>query len=206
MSISDLSPSNIITGATDETEIGNVSDSLKVNVTNNDDDALKVDPRPPFNVIYIDDLFANGSSTSMVVNGSSTSQDFEIGPPAGQIWYVDAISIIITDSGSTDVVDFGAISGGLSNGVQLIQEINSTEYVIGNYTNNAALSGAFIQQQVLSSDSGWFDSSDFFHGSKEFKPQIILNGDDGDKLIFRIRDDIRGLNNFKATVKAWRKL
>ena len=206
MSISDLSPDNIITGGTDETEIGNVSDSLKVNVTNQGVNSLSTDPRPPFNIVQITKKCLNGSSDDMTVNGSYTPQSFAAGPPAGQIWYITSISLIIIDSGTTDFNDFGAISC-LSNGLQLLQEINSTEYELGNFQDNADMGIAFSDSPLVpAATAGWFDQNDLFLGTMVFDVPITLNGNDGDQIIFRVRDNLNGIEGLKTSIFAWRQI
>lgn len=166
---------------------------------------------PLCRTVQICESFTNGTNRSMNVNGSSTSQDFTVGPPAGQIWYCHSITIFIVASGSTDFDDFGAIGGGLSNGVQLIQSIDSTEYVYSNFQNNEQLGNCFKEDIMFSSTAGedtrgWFDEPDLYKGTATFRAPIELRGDDGDQLIFRIRDNITNLIEFTASGHFWREL
>lgn len=197
-----------IKGDTDDTLIGNTGDCLNVQVCNDD---ISIDPAPASVILWIDNSFLNGSNENLDVNGSSTTQNFLFGPPSGQVWYVEEVSIVILDPGTSDIDDFGSISGGLTNGLQLLAEISSTEYEIGNYQNNGTLSLGFANHAVFGQTTGeggagWFDEDDAFMGVQKFRKPVCLNGTNGDQLIFRVRDNLNNIQRIKASAKAWRKL
>ena len=176
-----------------------------------DEDGVGGDPRPPFNVVYTDGALRNTAlnTDNMDVNGSSTTRDFEYGPPSGQIYYLSHIVLLMQDPGSMDINDFGSISGNLSNGLQLIAEINSTEHTIFNLIDNGSIATCFSDFAVHSGggdDNGFLDDEDSFIGLARFKPEITLNGDNGDKMIMRVRDNLNGISRLQAIGRAWRKL
>lgn len=184
-------------GDSDNTRIGNVSDRLKVSNRNIPENVL----------VHIDRRFSNGGSTDMGVDGSLSPQDFTFGPPAGQTWYVENLQVLVIDSGTTGPNDFGAINDGVNNGFQILQEIDSVEYELGNFQNNASLSLCFAQSSFASStQNGWYDSRNFYQGVKDFNNMITLSGDDGDQLIARVRDNLTGLDNFIMVGRAYRIL
>ena len=190
---------NVNVQAGDGEDIGRVGDALKVASVEVEDNEQTV--------LWVDKRFTNGSNFNMDVNGSSTPQDFTFGPPSGQIWFVNDIQIIILDPGSPDIDDFGSIGGGLNNGVQLIQQINSTEYELGNFADNGSLSLCFADSAYSTSAAedgiGWLDEDDMFMGIKKLSKPIRLNGTNGDKLIFRIRDNLNAIQRFQAVARAW---
>lgn len=207
----------IVGGAEDlNADVDAVDGSNAIHVINHDDgsgEGATFDPRPPFQVVHLDKNLLNGSSSSMAVNGSSTTVDFENGPPAGQIWFITHICIFITDAGTLDVGDFGGIAGSLTNGVQIIQEISSTEYELANMVNNHELSRSFSEHPFTpvatggeGGEDGWFDTIKVFMGTKFLNPVVKLTGDNSDKIICRIRDNLTGLNEFTASFGGWRKI
>lgn len=197
-----------IEGGTDATLIGNVGDRLKVISQEDDDDAFVVDPKPPGQIVWIDRRFANGSNENLDVNGAGTAQDFTFGPPSGQVWYVRYVSLLILDPGSPDVDDFGSIGGGLSNGLQFIQKINSVEYQLGNFRDNGALTLCFTDSPVFGTANGengqgWLDEDDTFLGTKSLDPPVKLNGDNGDEMIVRVRDNLNAVQRLQLVGRAW---
>lgn len=163
--------------------------------------------------VWRDARFSNGSTTNLDLNGSSTPQDFTFGPPSGEVWYVRFVSILILDPGSPDVDDFGSIGGGLTNGMQFVQQIDNVEYELGNFKDNGALSLCFTDSAYSTPASedgvGWLDEDDCFLGQKIFDPPIRLDGDadgGGDKMIFRIRDNLNAIQRLQAVGRAYRLL
>ena len=177
------------------------------------DDGVNNDPRPPFNVVHMCEAFLDGSTDSMNVNGSTTAVDYTFGPPSGQIWYVNQISLLIIDAGTMDVGDFGSIAGSLTNGLLLVQDIGSTEYTLENIVSNGNIATCFPRYAYSPTagggeggGAGFLDSEDSFLGTMSVRPSITLNGTNGDQLIFRVRDNLTALGGLRASAQAWRKL
>lgn len=221
--MADLSSKNASTGmkltGNDEllnADVSSVDSKNAVHVTVHDDDSgdgIAIDPRPLYSLVHVDGRLTNASSTDMTVNGSSTAVDFVAGPPAGQIWYVSQISILIDDVGSSDGTDFGSITGGLTNGVQVIQDVSSTEYVLTNMQDNHDLALCFSQHPLLpirpggeGSAAGFLDGENIYMGTKNIEPYVKLVGDNSDQLIFRVRDNLTTVGSLEAMFRAWRKL
>jgi len=191
-----------IQGGTDQTQIGNVGDCLKVVECEDGGTSF----------IHIDQRLGelgDPDDFSMDVNGSTTNVDFYYEVPVGEgPQYWQYLSIFVADSGSSDTNDFGAINGGLSNGLQLFIRLGGTEYQIGNFKDNVGLSLCFSQHATMTSgtgeSSGWFDSSDFFMGTKEFVKVMKL--EEGDRIIMRVRDNLTGLNEMGAVVRLYREI
>lgn len=149
----------------------------------------------------------NGSSADMTVNGAVTSVDFTAGPPAGQVWYVYDIGLTIRDSGANDPDRFGAISGGLTNGVLLTQKIDSTEYDYKAFKTNLEVVNCFtMSSHFVGVGSGFVNDPNLFTGNIGIAPSIRLIGDNGDKIIARVRDDLTSLNNLLMRINYWRGL
>lgn len=136
-------------------------------------------------------------SENMNIDGSVISVDF----------YLEAIylsflerSFIGLKDGTQDFIssNFGAISGGLINGVDIIILSNGIEIPITNWKTNYDISltmydfyspykdGAYVGRWTFSKDNG--------------KPYAIRPSD---RFIIRIQDDLTGLDYFKFRVKGY---
>lgn len=146
-----------------------------------------------------------GGSYDQNIDGSVTPVEFYWGPPAGEVWFVDSIALIIDDTGNANATNYGARSG-LANGVLVTQLINAATFDIVNLQNNGDI--------VLSFNFGIgkFDGGGFLNFSKGFGAQMIfsspitLHGDDGDRIIMIIRDNLSGLSTQRASAQTWRVL
>lgn len=187
-----------------------------INTTTGDDEKIKstggalhttgdnsINPIPATALEYQDAPLVNGAARSMVVNASGTPQTFKYQPDPGEIWYVERLKMLINDSGANNIDDFGAITGGLTNGVQVLTSIGGTEYEETNLKDNADIVLVFdgIGQPT---SSGFLDSADAFYGTLVFGTPIKLVGDDNDFIAFRIRDNLTGLEHFLANARTWR--
>lgn len=148
-------------------------------------------------------LETSGGNSSMDVNGSNTSQDFFFEPASGEVFYLEAISVIIQDGGSQDVNDFGSL-GDLTNGVQIIHTRDGVERVIANLQANKDIAHCF-NATLVPNNSGFLDDVNLFAGKMVFgQTGLILNGDSNDRITFRVRDNITGLTEFTACYHAWK--
>lgn len=188
-----------IKGATDDTLTGNVGDRLKVTGTLN--------PTPAVNVVYKEVLLQSGGSAQMSVNGSSSSVNFDFTPGAGEIWYWEGISLLISDTGVVPQDEFGSLNSVLTNGLKLSVRTGGTEYEVVNLTDNTNLSLFFSESSYTPAGSaGWLDDDDLFMGNKKWSTPITLSGDSGDFIRFQVRDNLNGLSNLQSMVKLWRTI
>lgn len=175
---------------------------------------LATDAKVALSAVPADDVFylwsplrTSGGNDSMDVNGSGTPQDFFFQPASGDTCYVTRINFLIFDPGTMDVNDFGAIAGTLSNGVQIIHRRNGVEREIANLRKNAEISKLFESNFNPSSQddfgSGFLDTRDVYVGTLMFEPNIIIDGNTNDRIIFRIRDNLAPLTEMTASVLNW---
>lgn len=168
------------------------------------------DPRPLIKILPFNENLLNGSNKSMDVNGSGTAQDFTAGPGAGEIWYIQEITLFLEDPGTMDAGDFGSISGGLSNGLQLLIDVDGTEYEIANFEDNMDLETGFARIPFTGfgedGANGWMNEDDVFSGKWKFYPPISLVGDDDDQFIARVRDNLTGLSELEMRVIGYKFL
>lgn len=141
-------------------------------------------------------LKESGGSKLMNVDGSGAPVDFFIQPPVGELWIVPYVTLLIIDPGDMGPEVFGSFGAALTNGLKLIEEVNSVESVYTTLVDNADLVQCFFGAGLsgiaagLGADAGFLNSVDKALGRMEFSTPIILNGDDNDKLLLRVADDL----------------
>lgn len=181
-------------GGTDNSIIGNFGDELNVFSENN--------PRIQTKTYAIGKDFLNGANNSMDVNGATTAQNFVIAPIAGQIFYITGMFGYLDDSGNLERTTFGALAT-LTNGLQIIADVDGTEYEISNLRQNMQFTGFFSNFGIIPPSNKWFRSETFYFGSHDFFTPIVLVGDDGDQLIARVRDNLTGLDELYMQAKGY---
>jgi hypothetical protein len=165
----------------------------------------------PFRQYFTDNGSITGSN-DMIVDGSTNSVDFYIKSVPDYEIYINSISLEIGDSGSPNLNGFGALSA-LTNGIEWVFfSQNNADYQLhdGIKTNKE-----FIR---LSNGRGAFgDGTNAFladvsggASTKSYLPIIDISENFGmpwglrlrkgttDKLIFRVRDALAGLDIFNA--------
>lgn len=171
-----------------------------------DDDGILISPVPGACVVHQAAGIENGGSGDMTVNGSSTAVDFTAGPPAGQVWYLRAVTFYIEDPGSADSTDFGSISGGLTNGLDFIIKAQGTEYAVASITTNIGVVQCFTGDAGTASEEalGFLDEDDLFYGNFRTEPFVKLDGDQSDVVKFTVNDDLTALAQLRASIHYWR--
>ena len=183
-----------LNGNTDNTQIGNVGDRLKV------DSVLSNVPSD--NVMYISQALVNGASRLMNVNGSVTPQNFLYTVPADTVYYLESMSIIISDTGTPTAAKFGDLAA-LTNGVRLQIKSSGTTYDVYNFKTNGELT-MFFNNVFIPPTAGWLNDTDLLVGTVKFEKPIKLNGASSDFVQFTIRDNLTGLNTFISNINMWR--
>lgn len=183
-------------GDTDQTEIGNVGDRLKVN--------SNLEPIPASNIVYFYSRLLNGSNASMIVNGSSTAQQFSAAPGGSETWYVDQVSLLM-EAGDAGIDEFGE-DPPLSNGLLLNVQSLGTGYNMANFLINADLGLFFDRTIIPASGSGYYDTDDAAFFTATFKTPIRLNGSQSDFIRFTVRDNMnnQGLDFLRASIRYFR--
>lgn len=155
---------------------------------------------------YRDLRFRNsGSSKEMNINGSGGAVDFFLGPPAGEVWYVDYLTLMIIDPGDMNFNVFGGLVAALANGVELIEKIGGVENIYTTLEDNSDIAQCFFGGTLTSAgpagsvDLGFLNEVDKALGRMAFDRPITLDGDDDDRMIIRINDDLLLLQAFRAS-------
>jgi hypothetical protein len=151
-------------------------------------------------------LYDSGSSYDQTIDGSSTPVDFYYGPGSGEIQYVENVTFGIDDGGGCPPDAYGAIATGLTNGTQLILEKDSTEYVLANLQNNGDIALTFNYAVGFFENGKFLAMANGFFGKMVFATNIELDGDNSDKIIVRVRDNLTGLLFQRVNVQVFSRL
>lgn len=188
-----------IKGGTDDTNIGNVSDRLKV-------ESAKV-AVPQTKIMYkMVHLTQGASTTNMNVNGSSVNVNYDFTPGSGETWYLDCMRIYLFDTGSTTHTAFGAIGGGLANGLDILIRSNGTEYELMKLKDNADIIKSFSNYPVIPPTSGFMEASDCYLGSMCFPYPITLQNSTSDYVRAKVRDNLTALDFLEILAMVWRTI
>lgn len=181
-------------GATDNTQIGNVADRLKV-------------IQPPFksvDTVPFFEFLKNGANESLVINGATTPQLYSYAPTtANDVWYLYGLSIFIQDNGTPDPDEFGSLGSALTNGLLIQARSKGAVYDISNCKTNMCLGLAFTEHQMIP-PAGWYNNSDSFTGEMLFKEPIKLQQSTGDYVRATVRDNLKNLDNFRIKAKCYK--
>ena len=146
---------------------------------------------------YLSPYLLNVASQDMAVNGSITPVDFKytVGGFSTAKW--NRAFIDLQDGAQNfDPADFGAISNGLTNGVDIVVVKDGVEEVVENWKTNMDISmtmynfdspfkvGAYVGRWTILSDIG---------GPITLFP--------GDEIIARVQDDLLALDAFRFRLK-----
>lgn len=141
-----------------------------------------------------------GGSRAMNVLGTLlTPVHFEFKPSGSDIWEVESLRSIVDDVGLTDMGLFGGLAA-LTNGVEMSVKIGTVTTVTGTVKDNADFTLIFPGQAI--GQSGVLDTSDGLVGIWSFDDPIELKAVDGDYIRMSVRDNLVGINIFRAMVSA----
>lgn len=149
---------------------------------------------------YISKFAYNSSgSESAVINCavySSDRCDFIIQPPADEVWEIHRLIFSIGDNGVISSEDYGGISNGLTNGIEIRSYTNGVEF---NLTNDQPVLenahwGKFMYDISI---VDWGSGFDYVQGRWTFANSgtvILLNGSMNDSIRVIIQDDLSSLH------------
>ncbi len=188
-----------IKGNTDDTLIGNAGDRLKVDVDFSP--GARVPIIPADNLTYRSKVLENGGSKSMSVDGSTTSVVFEHAPGAGEVDYIDGVTMLLYDAGNNALNTFGTLTA-LTNGLRIEMKIGGTVYEVTTVKDNAefilTFTGAFGTQ-----GNGGFAPDDAFWGKLDMNRNVTLTGDDGDYIRVIVQDNLTTIDTLQSAVLYW---
>jgi hypothetical protein len=122
--------------------------------------------------------------------------DYWVGPPAGERWGIGMIQITISDNASFGQTDFGGIAAGLTNGCQLLYTSTATG-VVDLYGLPVKRNYEWLHLPAgveLTTFAGTAQTlSVQFNSYIQSGQYLILDGDLGERLMLRARDDLSSL-------------
>jgi hypothetical protein len=162
------------------------------------------DQTPP-DFVTVSEYLTNGGSKNMNVDGTSGSPiTFSVAPTSGLTYFVESISFFISDFGTMDYTDFGAITGALTNGVLIRAKSKGTTYTVATLQDNIDIAMVFRADALAGGGAtsvGFFNDTDFFVGELRFANPIILRNSDSDQIDAQVRDSLSGLDHLRCSIK-----
>jgi hypothetical protein len=191
-----------IEGGTDGTKIGNVSDALKVNIASSG-----FDPDLSKDWMVYRAYCKRAGSTNLVVNASlGAPQDFDYSP-ATATEYVTGVTLLLLDTGAMTYDKFGVLAG-LTNGCLVSIRSKGTDYQIHDdalKSNETLLS--FSNDRLLGpTGGGIFSSDDWILTTFQCSKPVKIQQSTSDYVRVRIRDNLTGIDLFRAFVHTMRTI
>lgn len=151
-------------------------------------------------------LSGDGTTTNSAITGnySGAITDFYFEAPAGSIYKVGSIIIAISAASKMNQASYGDIAGGLTNGVKLIQRRGGAEVVLigGSIIKKNYEFLATTASMTLTTFAGTADTLVIsFDTYKDLGTYIDLEGDNDDRLIFRVNDNFTTLVDQHVTIR-----
>lgn len=138
-----------------------------------------------------------GNSREQNIDGSVTPVDFEITFAVNT--YLKRIDFVCSSVNIVSMLDYGSISGGLTNGVQMIKKVGATETVLFNVQRWIEY-GHFVDDQLGQIEHQENPTEDLVVASCNFNP--LWKFEAGTKLITRIRDNLSILRYHRTSILA----
>lgn len=141
-----------------------------------------------------------------VLGSLGSPVDFEWGPEADQVMIVSSISTLLLDEGTMAANVFGSLATPLTNGVEILTRINGVERRIAILVDNVCLALCFFNGNMGIGGGagldGFLDTNDVASSQRPASYPITLNGNNGDKIIARVQDDLTDVDIFRMQVNA----
>lgn len=127
----------------------------------------------------------NSGSKDQLVNGSVTPVDFIINFPNQTI--LDHMDFSVVANTPASILDYGTISGGLTNGIQILQKMEGTEFLfftIKTFMDLFHVSTVVDATRKITGN----ENEEVFNASLQLIDSAIYEA--GDQIIIRIRDNL----------------
>ncbi len=148
----------------------------------------------PIDKVFTTAATALRTTTNMNVDGSVTSQTFNICPRDGQKWDITRVILVIeATSNSMDFTGFGPLAA-LTSGC-VLRTKNGTRNNLFNWkTNGDFINRSFeaVFEQKTGGGGSGFTSRTVFAGQNERGVTVRLRADDSDELQVLVQDDLTG--------------
>lgn len=156
-------------------------------------------PQPGKRVIgMIANFVDGGGSNVMNVDGSSVPVTFTAGPTvASETWLVTGVVLAMNDTGTQNFSDFGAIGGGLTNGLLLQADIAGSTHSIANIKTNSELISNF-ESVFRGSGNSFISDANYVACRTRFSEFVELNQSTTDRYKITVRDDLSLLTHLRV--------
>lgn len=166
--------------------------------------AVNANITTPEAVYLLDPVKLNGTGSSDMNVDGTTNKVFRFLPPAGNIWYVESLTLSMEDNTNGETTtNFGALAV-LTNGLQINLKTKGQTFTITNVVSNAELTARFPMDSILERRSIALGTIIYFKGTMPFTSRLVLDPNLGDYIEVVVRDNLTGLTFLKTLVKAWR--
>lgn len=167
------------------------------------------------NIDFFVRVLSDDGTTSGVTNFNT---DFSVTPatafmqpPVGEVFFVTSLQITIGAGGNANQLDYGNLTGPLTNGVDIRATLNGVNFSLlqrilrdNNDILNFGGSAASIDVDFAGTSdtlSTQFNSANFLYASTP--GALRLNGDFGDQLQVVLNDNFTGLNLHEFFARGW---
>jgi len=149
---------------------------------------------------YATDDGTTSGSKALAVNGSVTPVTFWLPVAAGEIMQVFQVVVTIIDNGTPGFGDFGNITNGLTNGLQVFYDKKSVTVNGSVYKNNEGLLSESDSHNTVNY-SGNNEAHVFRDNMMSHSNGILLYGDDGDRIGIVVQDDLTSVTHLNCFYK-----
>jgi len=145
----------------------------------------------------------NAGSKTMNVNGTLGAPVNFLFTPAGQTFYLETLSIFLSDNANFSPTGFGAIAA-LTNGILVEYQSKGVLYTLCTIRDNADIFNVFSEPNFSQSIAGLLSTAAYLTGNRKLQQRIALDPAFGDFVRVRVRDNLTGLTALSMRVSAWR--
>lgn len=146
----------------------------------------------------------NSGNVDMTVDGSVTPVLFENVVPDDELHMIYSVPmLLVDDTGTMSPGNFGG-NAALANGLELVTVKDSVEVVVCNLKTNKDLTTCFFGGQLGSGNNsavGFMNTAKFVTGSFIFDTPLFLDGSKGDRIFFRVQDNLTVIDHLEGSVK-----
>tara|TARA_R110000851_G_scaffold96792_2_gene209923 strand:+ start:10663 stop:11214 length:552 start_codon:yes stop_codon:yes gene_type:complete len=162
----------------------------------------------PVGVTVVRNLTDDGTgitgSKDILGDYSVTPKDFYIQPSGDQLWIIREVGGIINGVNNAALIDYGAIAGGLTNGLRFFLEVDGQEIEVtasSNHKNNADLLANGNRGYELEY-AGQSKIDQFYLPTLIDTDTLVLDGAKNMKFILRANDNFTGLEAHSFYISA----
>lgn len=172
---------------------------------------VRNNPSPLVDVIYKTNKMLNGSSQAMNVDGSVTPQNFSFTSGIGETWYLEELHLLMSDSGSNNIDEFGNLagilggSGSLTNGLLLQIQSKGVAQDYTNLIDNGDIATAFDIIWSPPNGSAFLNDVNSVICVLKFQVPIKIQNSTSDYVRWVVRDNISGIDFLRSQIKLRRE-